>query len=82
MRAIWIVGPLIMIGLAGCAVALKSQAVTQLQAQCAAKGLQFVETGSKVNELVVESEAEVSGECVSPGDPRYVEPKPAPHPSI
>ncbi len=77
MRAIWIVAPLAVIGLTGCSVVLKDEAVAKLKADCAAKGMQFVQTDSKQTELIVVSQAEVSGICVGPGDPRYVPPAPA-----
>lgn len=69
-----IIALLAAVGLAGCSVVLKDAAVAKLQADCAAKGLQFHQETTKETELVVISQAEVSGECVGPGDPRYVPP--------
>jgi hypothetical protein len=74
VKTIWIVAPLVIFGLAGCSVVLKNEVVAKLKADCAAKGMQFVQTDSKQTELVVVSQAEVSGVCVGPGDPRYVPP--------
>jgi hypothetical protein len=53
---------------------LEADARSKLKAQCEAKGMQFVETESKKTELIVVSRAQVTGECVGPGDPRYVQP--------
>ena len=75
MKLTWIIVPLAAIGLTGCASMLQKDAVAKLKADCAAKGMQFVQTDSKQTELLVVSSAEVSGVCVSPGDPRYVAPK-------
>jgi hypothetical protein len=81
MRVTWVVVPFIAIVLTGCAAGLTHQAREKLQAQCAAKGMQFVETSSKSTDLLVASQSEVSGECVGPGDPRYVNPQQPPAPS-
>jgi hypothetical protein len=74
----WFIAPAAVIGLSGCAAALTHQAREKLQAQCAAKEMQFVETGSKSTELLVAGQSEVSGECVGPGDPRYINPRQPP----
>jgi hypothetical protein len=81
MRTTWFIAPFVVIGLSGCATQLTHQAREKLQAQCAAKGMQFVETSSRSTEMVVAAQAEVSGECVGPGDPRYVDPQKPPAPS-
>jgi hypothetical protein len=60
--------------LPSCAAQLEQQAITKLKADCAAKGLQFVQTGSQKTDNPIISEAQVSGECVGPTDPRYVSP--------
>jgi hypothetical protein len=60
--------------LGGCSIVLEKDAVSQLQKQCAAKGMQFIQTDSKKTELLVVAQAQVSGVCVGPGDPRYVAP--------
>jgi hypothetical protein len=75
MKISWIVVPLVAMGLSGCAAQLSHQAREKLKADCAARGMQFVETGSKQTELLVAGQSEVSGECVGPGDPRYVAPQ-------
>jgi hypothetical protein len=74
MKYALILVPLVAFGLTGCSFAMKDQAIASLKAQCAAKGMQFVQTDSKQTELLVVSQAQVSGECVGPGDPRYVAP--------
>ena len=76
MKVIWVAAPLMLIALTSCSTVLKADAVKQLQSQCAAKGMQFVQTHAKQTELLVVSSAEVTGECVGPGDPRYL-PAPA-----
>ena len=76
MRFSWIVVPVVAAGLAGCAAMLADQGREKLKADCTARGMQFVETGSKQTELVVAGSSEVSGFCVGPGDPRYVAPAP------
>ena len=73
MRATWIMVPLAIMGLGGCAAALSEQGVAQLKAECAAKGMQFVQTGSRQTDLLVVAQSKVSGECVGPGDPRYIQ---------
>jgi hypothetical protein len=75
MRATLFIVPLAAIGLSGCAAALTHQAREKLEAQCAAKGMHFVETSSKSTELLVAGQSEVSGACVGPGDPQYVTPQ-------
>jgi hypothetical protein len=58
--------------LAGCATQLEQDATAKLEADCAARGMQFVKTGSEKTEAIIVSSAQVGGECVGPGDPRYV----------
>ncbi len=72
MKTIWIIGPLVAVGLIGCAEMLKNNAIEKLKADCAGRGLQFVQTEATAREYVLVSKAEVSGECVGPGDPRYM----------
>ena len=74
MQRAWLVVPVIVVGLSGCAAMLTNQARDKMRADCAARGMQFVETSSKSTELIVAEQAEVSGTCVGPGDPRYVNP--------
>ncbi len=61
-------------GLTGCATIMEKSATKELQAQCAEMGMQFVKKESKKTEAVVISTASVSGECVGPTDPRWIEP--------
>lgn len=42
-------------------------------------GKQFVEKNAEIHEALVVSEAEVSGQCVGPGDPGYIAPAAAAH---
>ena len=72
MKSVRLLLPLLPLALSGCAATLSENAVAQLKAECAAKGMQFVQTGNHQTELVVVSQARVEGECVGPGDPRYV----------
>jgi hypothetical protein len=74
MKKAWLVVPFVMVGLTGCAAMLTNQARAKMRADCEAKGLQFVETSAKSTELIVAEQAEVSGMCVGPGDPRYINP--------
>ena len=74
MRKTWLIVPITVAGLAGCTAMLTNQGREKLRAECAAKGLQFVETSAKSTEMIVAEQAEVSGECVGPGDPRSVNP--------
>ena len=74
MQKTWLIVPIIVAGLVGCTTMLTNQGREKLRAECAAKGLQFVETSAKSTEMIVAEQAEVSGECVGPGDPRYVNP--------
>ena len=75
MKIKYFVLPLALVSLSACSVALEANARSDLQAQCAAKGMQFVVTDAKKTELLVVSSAQVTGVCVGPGDPRYVPPK-------
>ena len=61
--------------LSGCATIMEQGATKKLQASCAEKGMQFVKTESKKTEALVYSGASVTGECVGPTDPRWVEPE-------
>lgn len=74
MRFSWIVVPFAVTGLAGCATMLTSKGRETLKADCAAKGMQFVETGVRENDLIFVSHSQVTGVCVGPGDSRYVAP--------
>ena len=78
MKKAWLVVPLVAVGLTGCAAMMTDQARAKMRADCEARGLQFVETGSKTTELIVAQQAEVRGMCVGPGDPRYINPPPPP----
>ena len=69
-RVSWIVATAVFV--AGCSTILANNALQQLQAQCAEKGMQFVAEETKTREGIFISSAEVSGYCVGPGDPRYV----------
>jgi hypothetical protein len=60
---------------------LEGQALKTVQAQCAAKGMQFVQDTKELHDNPIYSSATVSGRCVGPDDPAYVKPKvPAPQP--
>lgn len=74
MKAIWVIVPLALVGLTGCSLVLEADAVAQLKKQCAAKGMQFIQTDSQKTELGIVSSAQVSGICVGPDDPRYIAP--------
>ncbi|HLY05854.1 MAG TPA: hypothetical protein VKR31_08920 [Rhizomicrobium sp.] len=74
MRFSWIVVPFVVAGLTGCAAVLTSKGRETLRADCAAKGMQYVETSVKETDLVFVSHSQVEGVCVGPGDPRYVAP--------
>ena len=63
--------------LAGCAAQLEQEATANLEADCAAKGMQFVKTTSEKSDNLVLYSARVGGECVGPSDPRYVASAPA-----
>ena len=65
---------LVAMSLAGCASQLEQEATAKLEADCAARGMQFVKTGSETSENPIVSRAQVAGECVGPTDPRYVSP--------
>lgn len=75
MKIVWVALLLSLSGLGGCAEMLKQQATEKLQQRCAEKGMQFVQTKAVAHEAVIVSSAEVEGECVGPGDPRYVQPR-------
>ena len=62
---------LVAMSLAGCATQLEQEATAKLEADCAAKGMQFVKTGSDKTEAIIVSSAQVGGECVDPSDSRY-----------
>ncbi len=74
-------GPLLLIGLTGCAAQLERQVTADAQNQCAAKGKQFVKTDSTKHDNPIYSSAEVTGVCVGPDDPRYVPPVTPPKPA-
>ena len=69
---------LVAMTLAGCAAQLEQQATANLEADCAAKGMQFVKTSSEKSDNLILYSARVGGECIGPGDPRFVPPTP-PH---
>lgn len=73
-----VAGGLLSASLSNCAAQLEQQAIIKLQADCAARGLQFVQTSSQKTDNPILSEAQVSGECVGPTDPRYRPPAPGP----
>jgi hypothetical protein len=85
MKLISAIIPLAMTALCGCSTVLADSARSDLEAQCAEQGMQFVETERELNENIIMSSAAVSGICVGPGDPRYVMPEgagPADDPGI
>ena len=71
-RPLWIIAPAILVG--ACSTILANNAIEQLKAQCAEKGMQFVVGETKTREGIFIASAEVSGYCVGPGDPRFVPP--------
>ena len=62
---------LVAMSLAGCAAQLEQEATAKLEADCAAKGMQFVKTTSETSENPIVSRAQVAGECIGPSDSRY-----------
>lgn len=74
MKVFRILIPLGAVALCACSTVLASSASSQLEAQCAERGMQFVETDRELNEGLVISSASVSGICVGPEDPRFVPP--------
>jgi len=60
--------------LGGCSGMLAKQALKDAQAQCAAKGMQFVQDSKVLHDNPIYSSASVAGRCVGPGDPAYVKP--------
>jgi len=74
LRPIWLIGAVVLV--AACSTVLANNARQQLNKQCEEKGLQFVEKERTTREGLVIASASVSGECVGPGDPRYVQPMP------
>ena len=75
MRRVWIIAPAVVTGVAmaaaGCAEQLKDQAIMKLEAECAAKGMQFVQEMATARDGLFVSTASVSGQCVGPGHPLY-----------
>jgi len=61
--------------LSGCSGMLAGKALKDAQAQCAAKGMQFVQDSKELHDNPIYSSAAVSGRCVGPDDPAYVKPK-------
>jgi len=75
MKPDLIIAPFLVVVLTGCAAQLERHATASAQAQCAAKGKQFIKTESDKSDGLFMSEAQVAGECVGPDDPRYVKAK-------
>jgi hypothetical protein len=71
MRCVWIVAPAVVLAVAGCAEALKNNAIEKLEAECAMKGMQFVQEMATARDGLFVSTASVSGQCVGPGHPLY-----------
>ncbi len=74
MKAIFVLALAVPL-LGGCSGMLAGQALKDAQAQCAAKGLQFVQDNVEKHDNPIYSSASVAGRCVGPGDPAYVPPK-------
>jgi len=65
------IAPAVVMAVAGCAEQLKNNAVEKLEAECAAKGMQFVQEMATARDGLFVSTASVSGQCVGPGHPLY-----------
>ena len=59
--------------LLGCSGFLEKNATMKLEADCAKMGRQFVKTDSERNDNPLYSQAQVTGVCVGPEDPRYMQ---------
>ncbi len=74
MRITRIVGPLVLVGLTGCAEMATKEAVQKAHDHCASEGKQFIEKSVTKDQGLVLSSATVTGQCVGPGDAGYVPP--------
>jgi hypothetical protein len=73
MRSLLVaVGGILVITLSGCAAQLERSATREVEAQCAAKGMQLAKTSAERKENLLVAKAIVMGECVGADDPRYV----------
>ena len=65
------IAPAVVMAVAGCSEQLKNNAIDKLEAECAAKGMQFVQEMATARDGLFVSTASVSGQCVGPGHPLY-----------
>jgi hypothetical protein len=75
MKTTQILALLLFPALSGCAAQLERDITAQARAHCESEGKQFVKTASERSDGLIVSKAQVTGQCVGPGDPGYVAPK-------
>ncbi|KHL26447.1 hypothetical protein PK98_08455 [Croceibacterium mercuriale] len=61
------------VALTGCATMAQNEARSDAVAQCAARGMRFLEQSATAREGLIISTGSVSGECIGADDPRWAQ---------